>query len=303
MNRRQFFLGSSLGALAFTGLTASASEITSDSLEAVSLIVNETVVPPGLDGFKIAFLADLHLGACLSEELVLRALRIAKAFSPDLLLLGGDYIWHAQGTPTRFAISLKAQKFCDTNNEVEAPQIYSTLRRLIEEVAVAERTFGVLGNHDRWAVELPVIKRMESSHIRLLVNEDVTIDRGGAVLRIIGVDDYWTGMPALPAIVDEPPANELRVVLSHNPDFFTSVLEGSRFRFHLGLCGHTHGGQVKLPLIGAPFYNVADRRLGEGLFRHPRGLVYTTRGVGTAWFPIRINCRPEVTLITFTHRG
>ena len=133
----------------------------------------------------------------------------------------------------------------------------------------------------------------------MLINRSVTFKRNLETFRIIGTDDYWTGIPRFAAAPKRESEN--RVLISHNPDYVSFLLENTACEFDLALSGHTHGGQIKLPIIGALGYNVTDARFGEGLVHHKRGEVFTTRGLGVVEIPVRINCPPEVSILTLTH--
>ena len=138
---------------------------------------------------------------------------------------------------------------------------------------------------------------MQKYGIEILVNDVRQIRRGTSKITLVGVDDYWTGFPSVPLEATKTSPQDVRVLISHNPDYASAILERTEIEFDIALCGHTHGGQIKLPLVGAPHYNVKDLRFKEGLYVHPRGLVYTTRGLGMVELPWRINCPPEVTVL------
>lgn len=139
---------------------------------------------------------------------------------------------------------------------------------------------------------------MSKAGIQVLLNTVFPVERQGKRLLVLGSDDYWTGIPSTSAMPDKKEPGQVRIVLSHNPDYLSHLLEKTRFEFDLGLSGHTHGGQIKLPLIGALHYNIKDQRFAEGLFSHPRAVTYTSRGIGVVGLPIRINCPPEVNVFT-----
>jgi predicted MPP superfamily phosphohydrolase len=108
------------------------------------------------------------------------------------------------------------------------------------------------------------------------------------------VDDIWEGAPRLDEVTAQLSDNGAAILLAHEPDFAdTSAATG---RFDLQLSGHTHGGQVVLPFMGAPILPYLGRKYGSGLYKVGEMLQYTNRGVGMARLPIRINCPPEITL-------
>ena len=129
-----------------------------------------------------------------------------------------------------------------------------------------------------------------------LTNTGVWLERGGSRLRLCGVDDWATGRPDLRRALGDTRLGDACLLLSHNPDFVEHIRDP---RVDLVLSGHTHGGQVVLPLIGAP---VTASRYGQkyvhGLVQGPSARVYVSRGVGTIGPPVRFGCPPEVTLLT-----
>ena len=133
--------------------------------------------------------------------------------------------------------------------------------------------------------------------IDLLINQQRTITREDQTLQIFGVDDFLTGIPS------PPPRNTLRegldtrIIISHNPDYISAILASEPdYHFDLALCGHTHGGQIRLPGVGAVMSQIRDDRFVSGLVTIERKKVYTSRGLGVVGLPIRYNCPPEVTV-------
>lgn len=254
--------------------------------------------PANFDGYKIGFLTDIHFGKCIDADLVQQAVVFLNAQKIDLLLLGGDLIWSFEGLVTQLALSLKEQKICFGTNFEEAAEIYENLANHLSKVSAPDGSFAVYGNHDRWIAPIECKEELSKKNIRLLINESVTVARGNEKITLLGYDDYWTGIPEPIRLPPQNSATELRVALSHNPDFFSMLLANNNAFFDLGLSGHTHGGQIKIPYLGAPFYNVRDRRLGEGLWQEKNCQIYTSRGIGSVWIPLRLFCRPEATVIT-----
>ena len=161
-----------------------------------------------------------------------------------------------------------------------------------------KRKFAVLGNHDYWSNAKAVIASLETAGIPMLTNRHYILDRRNQSLCIAGVDDYWSATPgpnvadALRGVGEEVP----RILLSHNPDYAERL--PARPRVDLMLSGHTHGGQVKLPLLGPLKLPIEHRKYAEGLVPGPRCPVFVSRGLGMVGVPMRFNCRPELPLIT-----
>ena len=234
-----------------------------------------TVVIPGLprgfDGLRVVQLTDLHRGPYASASYLARALDMANALHPDLIVLTGDYVHRS-------------------------PQYIASVYQLMSRLRAPLGVYAVLGNHDHW--EDPDLTEtqlaMAAAGVENLDNRNVVLTRGGQHLWLGGVADLWSARPDLAAATQGMPPNGKMILLSHNPDFVDHMEDS---RVVLVLSGHTHGGQINLPLVGPPV--LPSRRLfAAGLVQY-RGLqVYISRGVGMITPPLRFRCRPEVTLLT-----
>lgn len=232
-------------------------------------------LPRALEGLRIALLTDMHAGNGSSLSVIRRACALAMRERPDLIALTGD-----------FAAD-------------DAPNFRAVLAALAELDAPLG-VYAVPGNHDylvgidRWHAEVGAHPR-----IRDLTNRAETIAVDGARLCIAGVDDYTYGQPSLESL-PAPEERDFTVLLAHDPD----QAERSR-RTHdqvdLILSGHTHGGQVRVPFVGAVFNPATHDDLYEqGLRRRPWTQVYISRGVGTVHLQLRFLCRPEVAILELT---
>lgn len=230
---------------------------------------------PSLEGFRIALLTDMHAGAGTPLSVVRRACRLAMAQRPDLIALTGD-----------FAAD-------------DAPGFRRVLGAL-ECLRAPRGVYAVPGNHDHivgietWhhdVAEHPVVED--------LTNRAVMHDVGGARLCVAGVDDLSMGRPDL-GVLPPPETRDFTLLLAHDPDQAERARRGYD-AVDLIVSGHTHGGQVRLPFVGA-LRNPAEREdlYDEGLRRRPWTQVYTSRGVGTVHLPVRFLCRPEVAVLELT---
>lgn len=242
---------------------------------------------PELDGYSIAILSDLHYGGTiLPATLLARAVNIANDASPDLIVLLGDYALSHSRFPT-----LSRWLY-----EWALPSMTGPLRTLHARDGVV----AILGNHDYDYDAAKVAAWLRSLGARVLVNECVTIHRGGAMLGVGGVDDFTHGEidpdgGCASLALDVP-----RVVLSHNPD---GVLELSRHaRADLVIAGHTHGGQVVLPMLGAlaRHCSICNASSASGWVSRSPVRLYVTTGVGVV-LPMRVNCPAEVLLVRLVH--
>jgi len=230
---------------------------------------------PALEGLRIALLTDMHAGAGTPLSLIRRACRMAMAESPDLIALTGDF---AADDAPGFGRVLDA---------------LSCLRAPLGVYAVP-------GNHD-YVVGIEAWHEAMRAHpvIRDLTNAAVVRERGGARVCIAGVDDYSLGRPRMEGL-PPPEERDFTLLLAHDPDQAERARRGYD-AVDLVVSGHTHGGQVRLPWVGA-LQNPAqfDDLYEEGLTRRPWTQVYTSRGVGTVHLPVRFLCRPEVAVLELT---
>ena len=137
---------------------------------------------------------------------------------------------------------------------------------------------------------------MAAAGIAELYNSGTWLERAGARLRLAGVGDLWTDRQDLDAALADTRAQDASILLSHNPDY---VEEISDSRVGLVVSGHTHGGQVVLPVVGAPRVpSEFGQKYLRGLVQGPQCRVFITRGLGTVTPPVRFCCRPEIALLT-----
>jgi len=232
-------------------------------------------LPPRFDGFKIMLLTDLHLDGI--PELTATVIELVRDQEVDLCLLGGDIRMETYGT-MRPALR--------------------HLKRLMAAVRSRHGIFAVLGNHD--CIEM--VPDCEDCGVVMLINESWRIDLDGAAIWLAGVDDphyYRTHDPALAC--KKIPPGAFTIFLAHSPE---AAAEAAPLRPQLYLCGHTHGGQIRLPGRGPLFTNSrSPRYMAEGCWQLEDMRGYTSRGVGASGVPLRFNCPGEVTLITLRHKG
>jgi len=237
-------------------------------------------LPPAFDGLKIAHLSDWHASSRVPRELFFRATRLALAEKPGLVALTGDFV-HAHGG--------------------QIGVLREALAPLLAPGAVRLGVFGVLGNHDYYAGAESVRAALREMGVVMIDNDRVVLGSPGAGLCIAGLADPWMDTPVQERALGGLPEGMPRVVLCHQPD----VAEHSGWKYagapraDLMLSGHTHGGQVRLPVLGAP---VVPSRFGQryagGVVEGPCFPVVVSRGIGMSVLPIRFNVPPEVGIVT-----
>lgn len=232
-------------------------------------------LPSALEGFKIAVLSDFHLHPFNRIEHIRNAIRVANELKPDLVVLLGDYV---DGTVK--AIDELAPELAKLNGRLGV--------------------FGVLGNHDHWKGADVVESALQKSGIAMLRNSGVPLTVGQAELFLAGLDSVWAGRPDLDRTLSARRGSVPTILLAHEPDSGDRAARDGRIS--LQLSGHSHGGQVRLPLIGAPLLPSWGRRYDQGLYTLRDMLLYTNRGIGVVDIPVRFNCPPEVTEITLRRK-
>jgi len=253
--------------------------ISAKRLEVVRLVVPLAGIPKKLDGLKIGVMADFHAGRFTRLEDIVYSVNLISREKPDLIVLLGDYV---EGGVYRRPNPEKVEK--------EA-YVFDALRNLKAPFGV----YAVLGNHDHWTDADLVREKLSNLAIPLLDNQNTVLDNG---LALAGVDDFWEG-PSFPYKALRDVGRESAIILlSHNPDVNLQLKGDDRVR--LVLSGHTHGGQIRLPLIDwAPWIPCSMKYRGSsGLIRETgRRWTFITKGVGTFLIPVRLNCPPDVGIL------
>lgn len=230
---------------------------------------------PRFSGFRVAQISDIHMGGWMSPQRLRQVADLVIAQKPDVLLITGDF--------------LIGYDFNHASRQALEDLIVG-----LTPLAASMQTFAVLGNHDYWINSKAVRGMLRAAGITDLTNRVFTITRDGEHLHLCGVDDVWDGEVRLDDVLGELNGDGAAILLAHEPDFAdTSAATG---RFDLQLSGHSHGGQIVLPLLGPPRLPYLGRKYPSGLYKIGEMLQYTNRGVGMARLPIRINCPPEITL-------
>jgi predicted MPP superfamily phosphohydrolase len=246
-------------------------------LDVTRLTVVSPWLPSGFDGMTIVQLSDLHLHRI--SRAYRTAIDVIRREHPSLVVITGDLVDRADQTAACLAF------LTELRAAAGAPVVV------------------VSGNWDHRA--FPTRQSIAAWHerlqaetgIRVLVNQNVVLHRGGDRVWLVGTDDPYFGHADLDASFKGVPNTAFALVLTHAPEAFEELAERSAAR--LVLAGHTHGGQVRLPFIGA--VRVPSRygtRFARGLFKLGDTFFYVNAGMGMSHFPIRFLCRPELTVLT-----
>lgn len=252
---------------------------------------------PAFDGFRIALVSDLHYGSYLPLARLERVVRLVNALDADLIALTGDMVSQPK---TLDYLALRAQGLT-LKEWPRSPDADAVFGVCIPQVAQMQARLGalaVLGNHDHWVDGAAARRHLAQNGIELVENRHRVLIRDGARLVVAGVGDLWAGVQDLNAAFAGAPAADQapRILLCHNPDYAANrAVAGHGVR--LMLCGHTHGGQVYLPGLGAPILPIRHREFARGLVRTAWGQVYISRGIGQTSPPVRVLTRPEVAIL------
>ncbi|MEY4667673.1 MAG: hypothetical protein RL518_372 [Pseudomonadota bacterium] len=255
-------------------------------------------LPPAFLGYRIGYLTDLHLGLWVPQSWITDAFERLIAEKVDILLLGGDYIFVSDNPLWETTHCLRNTDYLGISRREMARRAFSDICRVMAGYSFTDGIVGVVGNHEHWnSLETFTTAARDYPSLKFLINETHRITRGASSLEIFGVDDFLTGFPIKP-----PPrtSNTPRIMISHNPDYVAMLSDDERESFDLALCGHTHGGQVRIPGLMGVVIPVQDPRFMSGLTDIGTGYVYTSRGLGVVGLPIRVNCPPEITVIELT---
>lgn len=227
----------------------------------------ESLVPSPAVRLRVAFLSDLHAGSFRSSEWFVRVVRETQALQPDLILLGGDYV-------------------------IDRADPIVDLRCLSALSAPLGRYF-VLGNHDLMDRPQVIREALSSYGFEDLTNRSVQICRQDRKLEVQGLDGHWFGHPRrFKRTLNELP----HLTLAHEPDALLDLSEGDT---DLVLAGHTHGGQVRLPVLGAlwPIPAKLGRRVDQGKKVVNGVSCIISNGLGETDSRMRLLSPPEIVLV------
>jgi uncharacterized protein len=241
-------------------------------------------LPEAWDGFRIAQLSDLHYDPLFSIVPIRRAVGMVNGLHPDLIVITGDFI----------TVPLP-----DVHSRFRARNVAADAEPCARILSSLRAPYGVwasMGNHDAFSDEPRVIEILQSQGMRVLRNASAPLEREGSRLWLAGIDDLLEGEPDIDQTLHGIPPNEPVILLAHEPDFAIDASAG--YGVDLQLSGHSHGGQVRLPYVGALILPSMARRYPMGMYDVGGLKLYTNVGLGTIRLAVRLNCPPEVTLFT-----
>jgi predicted MPP superfamily phosphohydrolase len=232
--------------------------------------------PKELNDLKIAVIADIHAGSwCIDNEKLRQIVERTNQLQPDVIVVLGDYMSENGWTSDR------------VGPEVFAP--------VLKDFRAPLGVYSVLGNHDWWWKGERVRGGLEANGIKVLDNEVTEVKTRGTSLWLAGLGDLWTRPQQIEATIVKVPEGQPLIALTHNPDIFPRIPK----RVPLLLAAHTHGGQVRLPIIGTAIVpsNYGDRYVRGHVVENDHHL-FVTSGIGTSILPLRFGVPPEIVLLT-----
>lgn len=268
---RRRFLQSAMfvGAAAAAGTVPALAEAEEERIHPERVVFELPGLDPAHDGLRVAQLSDVHVGPRTSPAMIRDAVEQANAFRPDLVVLTGDYV-------------------------SESPREVEGVRTLL--AGLSAPTLAVLGNHDVSVDPDGTAEALRSSGYEVLENAWTRLRVRGVPLHVVGVGDLVTGREDVAAAVRGLPRGATPLVLAHGPRT-ADRLRGLE-RPLLCLSGHTHGGQINLPIVTSIFLASIREPYARGRFRLGEVQLYVNRGIGTSAIRVRINAPAEVTLAT-----
>lgn len=234
--------------------------------------------PLQMDAFTIALLSDFHYDPIFSVHPIQTAIRLVNQIAPDLVLLTGDFVTSPMFGDPRGLIG-DAEPCAELLSKLRAPY----------------GVWAVLGNHDAVSGPSRVTSALHNVGIQVLTNAAIPVERNGGRFWVAGVGDVLTRSADLRSALRPVPTDEAVVLMAHEPDYADYV---ARYPVDLQLSGHTHGGQIRLPPFPPVYLPPLGQKYVQGEYRIGGLTLYTTTGLGTIRIPVRLNCPPEVTLIT-----
>jgi predicted MPP superfamily phosphohydrolase len=227
-------------------------------------------LPLSFHGFTLAHLTDIHLGFLVSEAFVEEIVQRTNSLNTDAIVCTGDYVHNR-------------------NTIEEIDKVWPILSKLSARHGV----YSVLGNHDHWGDTNRSLYWLERSGQNIR-HQCKAIYKGKDRILIGGAGDFWSDKLNIDKAFSNSDQGDCRILLAHNPDSVDTEFETP---LSLVLSGHTHGGQVVIPFLGAPKLPVENKAYSSGLIATPKTPLFISRGIGWAIVPVRFNCYPEIAVL------
>lgn len=252
-------------------------EFNKEFFDVVNVDIELNNLDLAFNNYKIINLTDIHIGQWLNPEYLEGVVEYVNTLKPDMITLTGDYVSYI----------------------LEGYE--EDLKKSFKKLKAKDGKLAVLGNHDHWLGASEIRNILKKADVKDLSNDVYTLkkseknDNHEKLLNIAGVDSYTVGADNLDSVLKKLPNQGAAILLAHEPDF--AKISSESGRFGLQISGHSHGGQFIIPGINiAPFRGPKSTRYPVGKYKVKNMIQYTSRGLGTNTFWMRINCKPEITL-------
>lgn len=256
--------------LAFIGTAFYATRIEPGWLRVKYVPLKLPRLPKAFHDYRIVQISDIHMGGWMTRERLMEVVDLINLLRPDLVAITGDFV------------------------ERRSQTLIDDLIVPLSALKPVDLTVAVMGNHD-YSYNVTAVRRiLQRSGILELRNSVHALKRGDAALHLAGIDDIAWHRDSLDAVLDALPGDGTAILLAHEPDF--ADVSAATQRFALQISGHTHGGQIRLPLLGMPLLPSYGKRYPAGRYQVGDMIQYTNRGLGMIAPNIRLNARPEITV-------
>ncbi|WP_299521867.1 metallophosphoesterase [uncultured Methanobrevibacter sp.] len=258
-------------------------EFSKEYFDLVNVDIELNNLDLAFNNYKIVNLTDIHIGQWLTPEYLDGVVDYVNTLKPDMITLTGDYVSYIlEGYEEDLKNSFKKLKAKDSK-------------------------LAVLGNHDHWLGAKEIRNILKKANVKDLSNDVYTLKKSGKkdneekLLNIGGVDSYTVGADDLNCVLNKLPQEGPAILLAHEPDF--AKISSETKRFGLQISGHSHGGQFIIPGTNiTPFRGPKSTKYPVGKYKVNNMIQYTSRGLGTNMFWMRINCKPEITQFNLKSR-
>ena len=234
--------------------------------------------PERMNGFTVAVLSDFHYDPHFSIHPLRAAIAMVSRLHPDLIALTGDFV----------SVPL-------LGDDQKAAFAAEPCARLLRQMTAPHGLWAVMGNHDDGTDPEHVTRALQAENIHVLANHSEPIEQDGARFWLAGVNDVMSGTADLSKTMHGVPAGEAVVLLAHEPDFAD---ETAQYPIDLQLSGHSHGGQIRIPFLPPLYLPELAKKYVWGTYHVGPLMLHTSAGLGTVGVPMRLNCPPEITLLT-----
>jgi len=229
--------------------------------------ISNNLIPQQFEGYKIAFISDLHIGKFTKLKLIDNTVDKLKEQEIDLLILGGDYVY----------------KYSNDYKKIFKP---------FSQIKTSDGMYAVTGNHDNWEDFYEIQNALEYNNFNLINNKTINIYKENSYIELSGVPDYWGADFSDYNISNTK--DRFRILVSHNPDYLIDTCK----KFDLGLAGHTHGGQITFFGLWAPILPIENKNIWKGIHKSENKDLLITNGIGVIGLPLRFFAIPEISIIT-----